>query len=229
MKNISRAVLVLMLLIPALSSAASTRPGGYISGFIGATIPRQADVQTTQFGVGPGTFNDEVEFDPGINIGGTGGYDFGFLRLEGEMSYKYAEINRITDTADGFQFGNPDGNIGVFAMMANAFLDLHNGSPVTPYLGGGIGFANLDLSETIGTDITVIGPERILLYPEDNDTVFAYQAGAGVGIALNRITSLDIGYRYFGTAKAQFGQGLDPTTRLKYESHNATVGVRIKF
>ena len=226
-KTIWSAVLILMLLLPAISLAASTRPGGYVSGFIGATIPSQADVNTTKFGV-LGSFTEEVEFDPGINIGGTLGYDFGFLRMEGEMSYKYAEINTITDTADGFQYGNPDGNIGVFAMMANAFIDLHNPSPITPYLGGGVGFANLNLSETFGTDLTIIGPERILLYPEDNDTVFAYQAGAGVGIALNRITSLDIGYRYFGTAKARF-QDLDLTTQLKYESHNATVGVRVKF
>lgn len=220
-----------LLLLPALSLAASPRPGGYVSGFIGATIPRDADVHTSQFGIDGSfeNFDDQVAFDPGLNIGGTGGYDFGFLRLEGEMSYKYSEIKSITDTTDGFHFGNPDGNISAFAMLANAFIDLHNAGPVTPYFGGGAGFAGLHLSDTFGTDITAAGAERVLIYPDDDDMVFAYQAGAGIDIALNRNLSLDLGYRYFGTSKGRFGRGLDPTTELKYESHNATIGVRVKF
>ncbi|WP_243373015.1 outer membrane beta-barrel protein [Geotalea sp. SG265] len=219
-----------ILLLPALSWSASIRPGAYVSGFIGASVPRSTNVDSSQLAA-DGSFlsaRDEVEFDPGINIGGTGGYDFGFLRLEGELSYKHSEINTITDRADGFRFGNPDGNIGVFAMMGNAFFDLHNKGPVAPYLGGGIGFANLHLSDTFGTDITSNGPERVFLYPEDDDTVFAYQAGAGVGIALNRRLTLDIGYRYFGTSRARFSDGLD-TAEFRYESHNAAVGVRVKF
>lgn len=218
------------LLLPALSWSASVRPGAYVSGFIGVSVPRDASVDSSQFASDGSLLNatDEVEFDPGINIGGTGGYDFGFLRLEGELSFKYSEINRITDTADGFRFGNPDGNIGVFAMMGNAFFDLHNPGPVTPYVGGGVGFATLHLSDTFGTDVTTSGPERIFLYPEDDDMVFAYQAGAGVGIALNRRLTLDIGYRYFGTSRARFGDGFD-TADLRYESHNAAVGLRVKF
>lgn len=222
---------IFVLLFPALSWAAPARPGAYVSGFIGATVPRDTTVNSSQFS-STGTlqnFTDEVTFDPGINIGGTGGYDFGYLRLEGELSYKYSEIKTITDTADGFRFGNPDGNVGVFAVMGNAFIDLHNESPITPYLGGGVGFANIHLSDTFGTDISTGTPDRPLLYAEDDDTVFAYQAGAGIGIALNRRLTLDIGYRYFGTSKARFGQGFDPTTEFKYQSHNAAVGVRVKF
>lgn len=224
-KSVTCIIVLCFMVIPALSWGASVRPGPYVSGFIGATVTRNTEVSSSQFsngGLVP--FNDQVEFDPGLNIGGTGGYDFGYMRLEGEMSYKYAEMSNIT-TAEGVRFGNPDGgSIGVFAMMANAFVDLHNSGPITPYFGGGVGFANLYLSGDFG-DVTANGT---FFYPEDDDTVFAYQAGAGLGIALNRRLTLDIGYRYFGTARATFSNGFDSAS-LKYESHNAAVGVRVKF
>jgi opacity protein-like surface antigen len=221
------AVLVIFAL-PALSPAASSRPGPYVSGFLGATVPRDTTATGTDFIGSPAlAFNDLVEFDPGINLGGTVGYDFGMIRMEGELSYKQADINTVTERASGIQFGDVDGDLGALAMMFNTFVDLHNDTSVTPYLGGGFGFAAMYLSDTFGTDPTngVRGP----LYLSGSDTVFAYQAGAGLEIALNREVSLDLGYRYFGTSKARFGGNQDITTSLKFESHNAAVGVRLRF
>lgn len=213
-----------VLLIPAVSSAIPARPGAYVSGFAGLSFLRDTTVTTSDLtNINP-TISDKVEFDPGLSIGGTGGYDFGFLRLEGELSYKYAEISRITEDT-GFRFGNVDGNLGALAMMFNAFFDLHNESPVTPYWGGGIGFASLYLSNTFGTDTG----GRVLLYPSDDTTVFAYQAGGGLEIAIHRKLSLDLGYRYFGTAKGTFDTDINSNIDLKFESHNATMGVRVKF
>jgi ABC-type multidrug transport system fused ATPase/permease subunit len=120
--------------------------------------------------------------------------------------------------------------IGVLAMMFNCFFDLHNSSPVTPYLGGGIGFAALYLDNTFGTIVN--GPfagAGATLYWEDDDAVFAYQVGAGLEIALNRQLSLDVGYRYFGTDDANFTSQPFGQASLKLQSHNAAVGVRVKF
>lgn len=226
-RSLIAATLLMTLVVPAVCTAAAPRPGPYLSGFLGVSVARDSDVTTDVFG--NGIFNDRVEFDPGINVGGTFGYDFGVVRLEGELSYKQAEIRSITDQADGFRFGNPDGSLGALAMMFNAFLDLHNDSRVTPYLGGGIGFAALHLSDTFGTDVRSGVSERVLLYPSDNDTVFAYQGGAGLDIAISRQFSIDLGYRYLGTAKAHFTSDPFSTTSLKFESHNGMVGFVVKF
>ncbi|AAR34097.1 outer membrane beta-barrel protein [Geobacter sulfurreducens] len=209
--------------LPAVAGATPARPGGYVSGFFGVSAASDADVTSidNQFG---DVFNDRVEYDPNIYVGGTGGYDFGHFRLEGELSYKHAEISSITDDT-GFRFRGVDGNLGALAFMANAFVDLHNNTPVTPYFGGGIGFAVLSLSDTYGSDTS----GRLLLYPEDDTTVFAYQAGGGVEIAINPSLSLDLGYRYFGTTKGTFDSDWITTTKLKYESHNGMVGFRVKF
>lgn len=206
--------------IPVISQAAPPRPGGYLSGFLGVNFPRDADVDSTDYEYNA-TYNDEVEFDPSVAVGGTVGYDYGFLRMEGEISYRHAEIGSVTDRSDGYRYGSVDGDVGTLAFMANTFIDLHNDSPITPYVGGGIGFAVLNLSDTTSAE----GP----LYYEGEDTVFAYQAGAGVEIALNPFLSLDLGYRYFGTSEATIDEDSPLSTKFKLESHNALMGVRVKF
>jgi opacity protein-like surface antigen len=162
----------------------------------------------------------------GIYVGGTGGYDFGIIRLEGELSFRDAEMKTITDRDTGDRYHNIDGNLGVLAMMVNAFFDLHNNTPVTPYVGGGIGLAAFNLDDTYGTDS---GGSRAFIYSDGDDTVFAYQVGGGLEIALNRMLSLDLGYRYFVTDTATFDDDWSRSTRFKYESHNGSLGLRLKF
>ncbi|MBI5656904.1 MAG: porin family protein [Geobacter sp.] len=211
------AAVVAALSIPAISMAAPSRPGGYVSGFLGASMARDADSTTIDYGT----------LNTCIFVGGTGGYDFGYVRVEGELSYRHAEIKSVVDRDTGDSYHNMDGNLGALAMMGNAFFDLHNDTPVTPYFGGGLGLAVLNLSDTYGTSAST--GSRDFLYSEGNDTVLAYQAGAGVEIALNRKLSLDVGYRYFGTSKATFDKDISRTTDLKLESHNVAVGLRVKF
>ena len=208
--------------IPSLSAAAADQPGPYFSGFLGSSFA--GDTTVSGFDSFDSTsFNEQVTFDPGIYLGGTGGYDFGFLRLEGELSYRNAELDKVT-TSNGTRFRNVDGDLGVFATMFNVFFDLHNPSRVTPYLGGGIGFATLHLSDTTRFD----NGRRVPLYDDSSDTVFASQVGAGVDIAINSRYSLDIGYRYFITEKANL-DGDFISSNLQFESHNAMVGFKMKF
>lgn len=213
-------LLMCLLLLPCAAMAAAPVQGPYVSGFIGASIPSGSDTTSTDFVTG-NSFSDRVKFDPGINLGGTGGYDFGMVRLEGELSYKYSEMKSITNRITGARLQNVDGNLGVLAFMANGFFDFHNNTPVTPYIGGGIGFASLQLSDTFS--------RNVLVYGESDDLVFAWQAGGGVEVALNRLLSLDLGYRYFATERADFESNRAIDTRMKFQSHNATVGVRFKF
>src|SRR5512136_2152421 len=132
-----------VLLLPVICQATPPRPGAYVTGFAGVSIPQDTDVTSPD-----GFINDRVEFDPGLFIGAAGGFDFGYLRLEGELSYRYSEIKSVIDRPTGTPFPNVDGNLGVVAWMANAFFDFHNASPITPYFGGGIGVAVLQLDDT---------------------------------------------------------------------------------
>ena len=215
---------LLIFSIPSLSSAAAERPGPYVSGFLGTSFARDTTVNSDD-AISGASFSDQVTFNPGVYVGGTGGYDFGFLRLEGELSYRHAGIDKVTSNLTGERFRNVDGDVGVFATMFNAYFDMHNPSRVTPYVGGGIGFATVHISNTNGIgNIQGYTP----LYDESNDTVFASQIGAGLDIAINSRYSLDIGYRYFVTEKANL-DGDIISSNLKFESHNALVGFKFKF
>ena len=220
MKQVLVALTVAVIFsIPAVSLAQPAM-GPYFSGFIGATMPVDQDVSGFDL-------DDEVEFDTGINIGGTIGYDYGFLRLEGEVSYKEAEMKRVTDRISGDTYRDIDGSIAATAFMANIFVDFHNQGPVTPYLGGGIGFAGLYQDDISGTSTT--DGFRTDLYRDDDDLVFAYQAGAGMEIAINRQFSLDLSYRYFGTSNATFNEDTPYDNEMEFASHNVSAGLRVRF
>lgn len=187
------------LLIPCLARAESPRPGPYVSWFLGGAVPQDRHADSCSPG---GPFGDRVEFDPGITVGGSGGYDFGYVRLERELACRQGEIASVCDATNTIGFTNMHGSLGAFSVMANCFFDLHNGPPVPPYVGG-IGFATLYLDDTSG----VWNGVRYQLYDSDDDTVFAYQVGAGMDFTVNRYFSVDLGYRYFATGKGRFEGG----------------------
>ena len=210
--------------IPSLGAAETARPGPYVSAFIGASMLDDTTVTNYDYLYGD-VFRENVEFDTGVYTGFTGGYDFGFVRLEGELSYRYNEVDTVTDQS-GFKVMLPDTDIGAFATMFNVFFDLHNSTRVTPYLGGGIGFAVLSLSN----DYWGGGSYYYSSDDYSDDTVLAYQFGGGVDIALNRNMSLDVGYRYFKTDDAEIDSDYLPiTSNFEYESHNVMVGFKYKF
>jgi len=218
-------VTLLAFSIPSISSAAVGRPGPYFSLFLGTSFARDTTVDVIDYAPPGSSFRDQVSFDPGIYTGGTGGYDFGFMRLEGELSYRNANIDSVS-SSDGQFYRNLDGELGAFAGMFNVYFDMHNPSRVTPYLGGGIGFASLYLSDTYGYG-NISGYSR--LYDQSNDTVAAYQVGAGMDVAINSRYSLDIGYRYFITDKGKLDSDFATTNELRLESHNVLVGFKFKF
>ena len=217
--------LAIAVALPAASQAMPMRPAPYFSGFLGVAVPKDTDVTLNNTGSGV-TFDQRIGLDPGIYFGGAGGFDFGFIRLEGEFSYKQSNIKSITDKSGADQFRDVDGKLSLMAFLFNAFFDFHNYSPVTPYMGGGIGFATLHMGNTFATNNA---NQTFLMYPQDDDTVFAYQVGTGLDIALTRRYSLDVGYRYFNTDTASFSGHQLTAGGIRFESHNALVGFKMKF
>ncbi|HET6420648.1 MAG TPA: outer membrane beta-barrel protein [Geobacteraceae bacterium] len=216
-----------IFMVPSICAATPPRPGPYVSLFAGASIPNNTNATTFDSNVNR-TFYENVEFDTGVYAGGTAGFDFGFVRLEGEVSYRFSDIKNVTDNPSGFQFTDINGGLGALAVMVNGFVDLHNQSPITPYLGGGIGFAVLHMDNVTGFDSRPPAG-RVNLYPDADDTVFAWQLGAGLEFALTPFMSVDVGYRYFETDNATFNSGFLNTSNVKLKSHNGVVGLRLKF
>jgi opacity protein-like surface antigen len=216
MKRLIITALILLVIVPTSAFARGGR--GYIGAFLGANFGE--DTTISDYSYTWTTYHDNIEFDPGVYVGGIAGVDFGMLRLEGELSYRNSDVDRIDLEGIGSVHGG-DGNVGALAMMFNAFIDLDMGGPVTPYLGGGIGFANLSVD-----DIPYYDAYDYYDYYDDgdDDTVFAYQLGAGLAFNINRNMVIDVGYRYFGTEEADFEYA-----SMDYQSHAVMLGFRYTY
>ena len=164
---------------------------------------------------------------------GSLGYRFdNGLRLEGELGYAESDFDDLTITNDGglgaaFGVGSlnglsleADGDVSVFRFMVNGFFDFDLDSSWTPYIGGGIGLANVSIN-----DIAVLG----VTIADDDDTVFAYQIGAGVRFDMDQSWGLSVDYRYFGTEDPSFDDVTGASFDSEFDSHIIRLGVLVKF
>lgn len=153
---------------------------------------------------------DKAKLKAGYGLLGAVGCDYGSYRFEAEAGYADNNLK----TYNGIDL---DGDISVYSLMANAYYDIDAGGSVTPYIGAGVGVAqvsghNIVESGTSGTPVN------------DNEMALAYQIGAGVAIPLTSTVDLDARYRYFATTdfSTDFGN-------LNVDSHNVLLGLRVKF
>jgi len=169
----------------------SQSPGFYIKTDLGGNLTQDANL-TEFFGpVAPGT---KVKFDPGFRAGFAGGFQFcNWFALEGEVGYLQNHIDSITGATQ-----NHDTWLANVPFMVNAKFQYQNATPITPYIGAGVGF-----SESIfSTDHLELGGTS--LHGDLYDTVFAYQAFAGLRYRLNENMGLSVEYHYFNADGASF-------------------------
>ena len=180
--------------------------------------------------------------DAGFAASGAVGYGFANgLRVEGELGYRANDVEEINVKEPGslaaiLPPGAPPGvlrgkravvgDVAATTLIANLYYDFDTGTAWMPYVGGGVGLARLSVtskSKTTGTTLV-----------DDNDTVFAYKIGGGIGYEINEsggrpvIVSLD--YRYYGTADPTFTGALTGTQfDTEQSGHYAGVGLRFGF
>lgn len=201
---------VVVAAVLAFAAQAFATPTSYIGLSAGLTMPSDSSVSD-------GLNSADMSFKTGYGISVVSGVkDFmdSGLRPEIEFAYKAADYNKFTLQGQSVDLV---GDVSAFAMMANIYYDIK--SPdlvVTPYLGGGIGYANIHASGgSVG---------GVQLWNSANDNVFAYQAGAGFRYDVSKHVGLDLGYRYFGTSDPKFD-----TIKAEFQSHNVQLGVLYNF
>jgi len=195
----------------SISSIAYSAEGLYMSGNVGLAMANDSDVTDSDV---PGlTLN--FESDSGFAFAGAIGNSFSnYVRLEAEIAYQKNDMDKVGLLGVSVPI---NGDTSSTALLFNGYFDFINKSAFTPYISGGLGFANVDVSA-----ITV--PGLGTLTSSDDDTVFAYQFGVGVGYAVNDKVTIDVKYRYFGTADLEFD-----TTEVEYSSHNIYAGIRFNL
>ncbi|MDX2479474.1 MAG: outer membrane beta-barrel protein [Desulfuromusa sp.] len=173
----------------------------YYSGNAGIVSAQNSDIDD-------GSDAGKLSFDDGFAATGALGQTIGSAgRVEVELGYRNNNIDKIKIDGLGVAVS---GDVTTLSLMGNTYYDFATGSNLTPFIGAGIGVAN------IKADMDLIGNE--------DDTVFAYQIAAGGSLAINKNLSVDLQYRYFGTADPDF-DGLE----AEYNTHNLMIGLRLTF
>jgi opacity protein-like surface antigen len=155
------------------------------------------------------TSRSSLNFDPGPAVTGSVGYAFGNnLRAEFELGYRDAPGSDITFPSGGTS-SSVKGGAELYTYMVNGLYDFDLGSPKWyPHLGFGIGAVNVNSSRSPA------------------ETVFAYQAIAGVEYELQPRLRLGLDYRYLGsdTVHLTFTQpGFAASRGVSSEVENHTV------
>jgi len=210
-------ILCLCTLFFALTSPAWAQHfGPYLGVFVGGQLLSPAESEDSL-----GTFNLEYrpapsgsvvlgwELEPGSSIG------------EGRVELEYTRRSNRLDQAE-FSEGEVkgDGDLIADSLLVNTFGVYRTASRLTPYLGAGIGVARI-----AAADLTVTGQPL----SNDDAVVLAYQFGTGFEVELTRSLTLDLGYRFFSSARAKFTKADGDDFKTAYRSHSAMVGLRLGF
>jgi opacity protein-like surface antigen len=140
-------------------------------------------------------------------------------RTESRLSF--TRTNFIyTNTTAATALINTSAEAETFALMANLWYDFNiDSSPITPFVGAGIGAAKLSFDYSAsyptysGSAVSQTGTD---------DWVFAWQLGAGLGYEFDNGMMLSAQYRYFATGDIEVA-GQD----VGLNSHEALIGLSI--
>ncbi len=155
----------------------------YLSGGAGLHLPNDQDGSTVS------KVSYSIESDPaflgqaalGIHIG----QDF---RVEAEAAYRVADYDQATAGGTTVTATN---DLKMATGMVNLFYDVDLGSSFVPYVGAGLGLAQIESGDT-----TIGG----LLAKGKDATEFAYQATVGVTYRYDQSWNLGLDARYLGTS-----------------------------
>lgn len=160
--------------------------GPYLTAWAGMVATNDVDIDA-------GTLEGEASIDNGFAGGLAVGYDFGPARVEVEGAY------RNSNAEEG------DAELKIRTMMLNGYADFVTGGNLTPYLGAGIGLAEVDIENY-------------------DDEVLAGQVAVGVQIAVSPKIAVDLGYRFMMTEDPEI-EGVE----FEVRQHTALLGVQVRF
>ena len=195
----------------AVVPSAHAGDGLYVSGSVGMNIPNDSDLTDSAI---PG-FTVTAEADNGWAFGMAVGYALQNFRVEAEFSYLTNDIDTVK--AYGYSFDST-GDVSAATGLINGYFDIPVNAKFKPFVTAGLGLAKVEIN-----DFNIEGSG--VADWSDDDVVFAWQVGAGMGYAVTDKVILEAKYRYFQTSDPEFEDG----TNMEYSGHVILLGVRYHF
>ena len=184
----------------------------------------------------------------GYSFGGGVGYKFlSWLRADVTADFREKRDFSAVSSRTGFRDGKNDdrGAFSSTTVLLNGYLDLGNWGGITPYVGGGVGFASNSFdnyySETTCFNVVCgdnpdrvgfvpyqIGAQGKVYRPNSTNIDFAWALMAGAAVDVGSGFKVDLGYRYvnMGEARTKFDIYGFGTKLKEVEAHEFRVGLR---
>ncbi len=174
-----------------------------------------------------------VDHNYGWDVDGVIGYDFGMFRAEAEVGYRQANVDGYRSTVTTPTYGTTGalgstaagnfdyagGRTSALSFMVNGLLDFGDDDGVQGFVGGGVGVAR------IKADNYALNRRGAFL--DDSDTVFAWQALAGVRAPLGENLDATLKYRFFNADDVRLVDVTGRTLDGRFRSHSLLGGITL--
>lgn len=215
------------VLVPTVASAEFSLSDYYVGGFAGVVFSSDAEgTNDTLFSSLPPPNTADLDFDPdgqfalGLVVGARVAPQF---RAEIELSYSRSDVDGVTFSAPNPLRFNANGDLTSVSLFVNGWYELEIGQSWRPYVGGGIGYTNVDAD---------INSTAAVNRFDDSDGGFSYQLGVGVTIPVGTSGTIDVGYRYKETQdlsfKSQTGNA-DSFDNIDFTNQTFQIGYNMRF
>ena len=152
-------------------------------------------------------------FRSGVPFGVAVGVTSGEYRVEAALGYQTNKVDKWKEDGIHLIPITDNSRLSDLSYMVNGYRDFTiKNSGVSPYLSAGLGAASFTAKADGSSD--------------ERKTVFAWQAGVGVGIKASDNLVVDLGYRYFKPSELKFPNSI---SSLTFSSSNLLAGVRYTF
>jgi len=159
-----------------------------------------------------------AEFDSGVLLPGSLSRYLDRFRGGVELDYSRSDLYRVSEFGVGVPAG---GDVSADTVMATGYYDFDAGTKWSSYIGGGIGGANVSLSDLSAPGVHLA---------DDYETVLAYQIRAGFAYRFSDTLDWTLGYRFFATEDLDFRGSSGTAFSLGGpQEHNFEIGVRLRF
>lgn len=171
----------------------------------------------------------QAKFNPGYDVDGIIGYDFGGFRLESEVGFKRTSVDSWTSaTTSGVNntfgvltpspagtYDTAGGALTSLSFMLNGLLDFGSDEGFSGYVGGGAGVARI--KENFGLNKNGVS------FVRDSDTGFAWQAIAGIRYPVTSHIDAGLKYRYFNANNVNLTDSLGRSFDTKMRDRKSVV------
>ena len=191
-------------------------------------------IENIKYDIGAAQNAGRLHHNYGYDVDGVVGYDFGGFRVETEVGYRSAAVtdwrNTVTtpvfaangalQSAPAGYYPGAGGRSSALSFMLNGLLDFGEDTGLQGFVGGGVGVARVKSHASL----TTYGD-----FLNDSDTVFAWQALAGVRAPVSKNVDFSLKYRFFNAEDVKLVDVTGRSVNGRFRSHSILAGFLVNF